>query len=185
MSPAAPGGKPWWRASSRRTAGRRARQQRRRAGQIDGNRSRRSRMGPVGTRRAYTNPCLGSGRKAAGAMLEYARYSRSSTSFSSMSESRSLLRISRSRPPDRVSSTAIRRENHAPGTRMVRDEPYSLGNGDGQRPTASISGGSRSDAVALSLITAGQRDAGAFDTSRRACRKLARERPGKDPISLS
>ena len=45
---------------------RRARQQRRRAGQIDGNRSRRSRMGPVGTRRAYTNPCLGSGGKRPG-----------------------------------------------------------------------------------------------------------------------
>jgi short chain dehydrogenase len=70
------------------------------------------------------------GVQAAGAMLEYARYSRSS----SMSESRSLLRISRSRPRDRVSSTAIRRELHAPATRMVRDEPYSLGNGDGQRP---------------------------------------------------
>jgi hypothetical protein len=119
---------------------RRARQQRRRAGQIDGNRSRRSRMGPVGTRRAYTNPCLGSGRKAAGAMLEYARYSRSSTSFSSMSESRSLLRISRSRPPDRVSSTAIRRQIHAPGTRMVRDEPYSLGNGDGNIRMQRVSG---------------------------------------------
>jgi NAD(P)-dependent dehydrogenase (short-subunit alcohol dehydrogenase family) len=38
---------------------------------------------------------------------------------------------SRSRPQDRVSSTAIRRELHAPATRMVRDEPYSLGNGNG------------------------------------------------------
>jgi NAD(P)-dependent dehydrogenase (short-subunit alcohol dehydrogenase family) len=96
--------------------------------------------GTCGNEAGDTNPCLGSGRKAAGAMLEYARYSRSSTRFSSMSESRSLLRISRSRPPDRVSSTAIRRELHAPATHMVRDESYSLGNGDGQRPNPGISG---------------------------------------------
>jgi hypothetical protein len=49
----------------------------------------------MGTRRAYTNPCLGSGRKAAGPMLEYVRYSRSSTRFSKMSESPSLPRISK------------------------------------------------------------------------------------------
>ena len=58
------------------------------------------------------------------------------------------------------------------------------GNGDGQWLTPGKSGGSRPDAVALSLITAGQRDAGVFDTSRRACRQLAPEGAGKDPVKF-
>ena len=68
----------------------------------------------MGTRRAYTNPCLGSGRKAAGPMLEYVRYSRSSTRFSKMSESPSLPRISKipstgSRQPRSISRSAALR----------------------------------------------------------------------------
>jgi hypothetical protein len=55
---------------------------------------------------------------------------------------------------------AIRRELHAPATRMVRDEPYSLGNGDGRRPKPGTSGCSRPDTVALSLIAARQTDVG-------------------------
>jgi hypothetical protein len=90
--------------------------------------------GTCGNEAGVHESVFGQRAESAGAMLEYARYSRSSTRFSRMSESRSLPRISRSRPPDRVSWTAIRRELHAPATRMVRDEPYSLGNGDGQRP---------------------------------------------------
>jgi hypothetical protein len=48
--------------------------------------SHASGTGRTGTRRAYTNPCLGSGRKTAGPTSQYARYSRSSTRFSRMSE---------------------------------------------------------------------------------------------------
>jgi len=68
----------------------------------------------MGTRRAYTNPCFGSGRKAAAPMLEYAPYSMSSTRFIKMSESPSLPRISmipstRSPQPRSISRSAALR----------------------------------------------------------------------------
>jgi hypothetical protein len=64
-----------------------------------------------------------------------------------------------------------RRPPAQPGSRS-----YSLGNGDGQWPKPGTLGCSQPGAVALSLITAGQRDADVLATSRRACRQLTPER---------
>ena len=70
--------------------------------------------GPTGTRRAQTNPPLGSGRKAAGPMVEYVRYSRSSTRFSKTTAAWSLPRSSKtpstgSRQPRTISRSAALR----------------------------------------------------------------------------
>ena len=64
-------------------------------------------------------------------------------------------------------------------------EPYSLGNGDGQWPKRAYQALPKLDAVALSRITAGQRGTGVLDTSRRAYRQLAPERPGETLYHLA
>jgi hypothetical protein len=69
----------------------------------------------------------------------------------------------------------LRRQSDADFMRRLSAQPgnrgHSLGHGDGQRPEPGTSRCSRLDAVALSLITAGQRDAAISDPSRRAWRQ--------------
>jgi hypothetical protein len=64
-------------------------------------------------------------------------------------------------------------EPHGAGTQV---EAASPGNGDGQWPKPGNPAVPSLAPSVLSLITAGQRDADVFDTSRCACRKLAPER---------
>jgi hypothetical protein len=70
------------------------------------------------------------------------------------------------------SGTSDKRIDYSPGNGNHGQTLH----GDGEWPKPGMSGCSQPDAIAFSLITAGQRDADVLDTSGRACRQLASER---------
>lgn len=132
----------------------------------------------MGTRRAYTNPCLGGGRKAAGAMLEYARCA-------------ILQVVNQVQQYERVPFLAADLEIPSTGPRFFDGNqtrtscagyPYGQGRTLFSRQRRRPVGEEGhimmfpADASVLSLITADHRDAGVLDTSRHVCRQLTPER---------